>query len=391
MTAPAPHEVVRRLRTVAGEEAQVPLHAPLIGDLEEQRVADCLKSGWVSTVGPLVGEFEQSLSALHEGRPAVACVTGTAALRLALEIAGVGRDAEVLMPALTFVATANAAAHLGAVPHFLDVEEATLGLDPQALRRRLETVAERRDGRLVNRESGRRLAAVLPMHCFGHPVEMEALCIVAADFGLPVVEDATESLGSRYRGRPCGTLAPIAALSFNGNKIVTTGGGGAVICADEGTAQRVRHLGSTAKLPHRWAFLHDRVGYNDRLPNLNAALGLAQLQRLPAMLAAKRRLNDRYAEAFADLPGARLFREAPGSESNHWLNALILDAPDESALEALLTASNDAGLMTRPAWTPLHRLPMYAAAPRAPLPVTESLAARILNLPSSATLELARG
>ena len=295
----------------------------------------------------------------------------------------------MLIPALTFVATANAVSHLGAVAHLIDSCESTLGVDPAKLAAHLDHIGERRGGRTLNRRTGRRLAAIVPMHCFGHPVDMDPLLELAASWQIPVVEDATEALGSCYKGRKCAALAPLAALSFNGNKIVTTGGGGAIVAADKNLARRAKHLTTTAKLPHRWAFVHDRVGYNDRMPNINAAVGVAQLEQLPRFLAAKRALQRHYQSAFAGFAGAKLFCPQPWAESNVWLAALVLDRPEPGVRDALLEASNAAGLMTRPAWTLMHRLAMYKDNARADLATAESLEARLICLPSSAALVFA--
>lgn len=290
------------------------------------------------------------------------------------------------MPSLTFIATANAAHHLGAVPHFVDAAPCTLGIDPAALKCHLERIAETREGRTVNRETGRPLAALVPMHVFGHPVEMDALNALAAEYGIPVVEDAAESLGSRYGDRPCGGLARVGALSFNGNKIVTTGGGGAIVTDDADLARHARHLTTTAKVAHAWAFLHDEIGYNYRMPNLNAALGVAQLAQLDDRLARKRRLARAYMDAFAGHDHVAVFAEPAGCRSNYWLNALVLAPGVADARDTVLETLNAAGIMARPVWEPLHSLPIYADAPRAELPVTADLAARIVNLPSSAHL-----
>jgi perosamine synthetase len=380
----APDEVLRRIRSVlpaAGK--RVALHEPRFLGNERAYVTDCIDTAWVSYAGTYVGRFERALADACGTRHAVALANGTVALQVALQVSGVRSRDEVLMPALTFVASANAVVHAGAVPHFVDADEATLGICAEALAAHLSRIGEGRDGALYNSKTGRRISAVLPVHVFGHPVDMDPLTELAARYGLIVIEDATEALGSRYKGRPCGSLAPMAALSFNGNKIVTAGGGGAILTSDDVLATRLRHLTTTAKRPHQWAFLHDEVAWNFRLPNLNAALGLAQLERLAPMLAAKRRLHARYTEAFSDLDGARVFRDVVFAESNYWLVALLLDRGNEELLEPILTATNDAGIATRPAWTPMHRLPMYADSPRANLAVTESVAQRIVNLPSS--------
>jgi len=224
---------------------------------------------------------------------------------------------------------------------------------------------------------------LLPVHIFGHPVDMDPLIELAVRYGLLVVEDAAEALGGRYKGRACGSLAKIAALSFNGNKIATSGGGGAILTDDAALARRIRHLTTTAKQSHPWAFIHDEVAWNFRMPNINAALGLAQIEQLSDAVTAKRRLWRKYADAFSTMPGIRIFEEAPFARSNYWLVSLLLDRGREHTLEPILAATNGAGLMTRPAWTPMHRLTMYADNPRAPLPVTESLVQRIINIPSS--------
>jgi perosamine synthetase len=276
------------------------------------------------------------------------------------------------------------------VPHFVDSAPDTLGLCPARLRAHLETVAEVRDGAVRNRQTGRRIAAVVPVHIFGCPVDMDALAELVADWPMPIVEDAAESLGSRYKGRPCGSLGRLAAVSFNGNKIVTTGGGGAIVTDDAELAQRAKHLTTTAKVPHRWEFYHDEVGYNYRMPNLNAALGVAQLEQLDTRLTAKKRLFEAYRAALAGLDGVRLFEAPPESASNHWLVALVIDADRTPHRNALLDALNDAGLMARPIWTLLHRLPMYAETPRANLSQAEDLEARVINIPSSAYLGAAQ-
>lgn len=258
----------------------VPLHEPRFAGREKEYLQRCIESGWVSSGGPFVEEFESKLAALSGTKFAIAIVNGTAALHAALHIAGVRPSDEVIIPALTFVATANAVTYCGAIPHFVDAEPKAFGLDPQKLKAHLERVAIRKEGKLVNRDTGRPIRAVVPVHVFGHPVDMDALNEVCRPFDLPVIEDATESLGSLYKGKPCGGLGLLGVLSFNGNKIVTTGGGGAIVTNDEALARRAKHLTTTAKQPHAWAFIHDEIGWNYRMPNLNAALGLAQLEEI---------------------------------------------------------------------------------------------------------------
>jgi len=373
-------------RTLGPTDATLALHEPEFQGNEWQYVKDCIDTGWVSSVGSYVDRFERDLSAIT-GAPFVsATANGTAALHTCLILAGVERGDEVLMPALTFIATANAAAYLGAVPHFVDSEERSLGVDADKLQAHLDQVA-RIDGDVcVNRRTGARIRALVVMHVFGHPCDIDALAAVAARWKLVFIEDAAESIGSTYRGRPAGSFGALAALSFNGNKVVTTGGGGAVLTSDPALGRRAKHLTTTARTPHRWSFLHDEVGYNYRLPNLNAALGCAQLERLPDMIARKRQLAARYQASFAGVDGVRFLAEPAGTSSNYWLNAIVLADSQPSRRDELLAALNDAGYMARPVWTLMHRLPMYASAPRADLSVAERLERTVVNLPSSPKL-----
>jgi perosamine synthetase len=380
-------DVLAAVRDVVGEpSALVPLHEPQFGGREWDYIKDCLDTGWVSTVGSYVDRFERQLREVTGVPFAVATVNGTAALHMCLLLAGVRPGDEVLMPTLTFVATANAVSYAAAVPHFVESELESLGVDADALNRYLTETAELRDGTCHNRQTGACIRALVVMHVFGHPCDLHALADVAARWHLVLVEDAAESLGSRHGGRHTGNVGRLAALSFNGNKVVTTGGGGAVLTADAELGRRAKHLTTTARTPHRWSFLHDEVGYNYRMPNLNAALGCAQLEQLAGFVERKRRLAQRYQQAFAKLEGAAFLPEPAGTQSNYWLNSVVLDPSHVEQRDTLLAALNDAGYMSRPIWTPMHRLPMYAACPRMPLPVAESLEARVVNLPSSARL-----
>jgi perosamine synthetase len=375
-------------RAVGPTERPLHLHEPRFAGHEWTYVKECLDTGWVSSAGRFVDQFEVELARTCGARFAIAIVNGTAALHVALRLVGVGPGDEVIVPALTFVATANAVTYCGAIPQFVDSDPATLGLDPEKLQARLQRIALRRDGALINKETGRPIRAVVPVHVFGHPVDMDALGAVCAQFGVAVVEDATESLGSTYHGRPCGSLGRAGVLSFNGNKIVTTGGGGAIVTNDEELAHRAKHLTTTAKQPHPWAFLHDEIGWNYRLPNINAALGLAQLEQLGSFVAAKRVVAQRYAEAFAGVPGVRWMKEPEGSSSNYWLNAILLDDDDMKTRDRVLQACHDAGFLARPAWTLMHRLTMFKNSPRDDLANAESIERRLINLPSSAVLGL---
>lgn len=368
------------------EGGVIGLHEPEFAGNEWEYVKACIDTGWVSSVGKYVDEFESRLAEITGAAHAVAVANGTAALQVALRLAGVGAGDEVLVPTLTFVATANAVCHLGAVPHFVDAEVTTLGLDPDALADHLRDIVEIHSGCPVNRLSGRRIAAVVPMHVFGHAMRIERLIEVADGYGIPVVEDAAESLGTSYCGRHTGTFGLLGTLSFNGNKIITTGGGGAILTNDRELGLRAKHLTTTAKLPHGWRFVHDEVAYNFRLPNLNAALGCAQLESLPRFIAQKRHLAARYREAFAATPDLAFVDAPEGSTSNFWLNAVRIKSSGIEAREQLLSVANGAGYQCRPAWDLMHTLTMFRELPRADLTVSETLAACLVNLPSSARL-----
>jgi perosamine synthetase len=364
----------------------LPLHTPHFEGAEWEYVKDCLDTGWVSSVGSYVDRFEDEVANQCGAAHGVAVVNGTAALQVALEIVGVVAGDEVLMPALTFVATANAAAYLGALPHFVDSDPGTLGLDPHKLDCYLADIAERTLDGIRNRLTGNRIGAIVPMHTFGHPVDMEPLISVAARYGIPIVEDAAESLGSVYKGEKCGSLGRVAAVSFNGNKIITAGGGGAVITDDAELATRAKHLTTTAKVPHKWEFIHDGIGYNYRMPNLNAALGCAQLENLGDYVERKRRLATNYLDAFRDVSGVSVFRERCFARANYWLNCLLLDDPCLETRNLVLEALNDAGLMARPTWTLMCDLDIYATAPCMPLEGARNIEARLINVPSSVAL-----
>jgi perosamine synthetase len=371
--------VIEAVRAAAAEpDAPQPLHEPVFQGREIAYLTECIETGWVSSVGTFVDRFEQDLAAFTGTRRAVAVASGTVALHACLRLAGVEPGDEVLAPTLTFVGTINPIAYAGAIPHFVDSEETTLGVDPAKLATYLETVL----AGPRNRNTGRRVRALIVMHTYGHPARLQELEAVCERFGLVLIEDAAESLGSYYRGIHTGNTGRISALSFNGNKTVTTGGGGAILTNDEALGALAKHVTTTAKQPHRWAFNHDMVGYNYRMPNINAALGCAQLEQLPGFLEAKRALAMRYMETFKDVPGTRVFPEPAECRSNYWLNVLLLDPAHEARRDAVLEATNAAGITTRPAWTLMHRLPMFASAPRMDLCTAESIERRLINLPS---------
>lgn len=374
--------LIRFIRDSYGTNDFIPLHAPVFRGNEKAYLAETIDSTFVSSVGAFVDRFEGEVAAYTGAERAVATVNGTAALHVALLLAGVRPGDLVVTQSLTFVATCNAIAYCSAEPAFVDVDRRTLGLSPQALADWLESSAALdAEGVCRHKADGRAIRACVPMHTFGHPVDLDALVKVCRQWNLALVEDAAESLGSFYRGRHTGTFGAVGTLSFNGNKIMTTGGGGMVLASGE-TGRRAKHLTTTAKRQHAYEFIHDEVGFNYRMPNLNAALGCAQLEWLERFIEAKRALAARYATHLAG-SDLEFVSEPADCRSNYWLNAVI--CRDREHRDALLAKTNDAGVMTRPAWQPMHRLPMYARCPRGPLDRTEWLEARLVNLPSSVT------
>jgi perosamine synthetase len=377
--------VIGRIQEVIGTGEHV-LHRPILGINEKESLAKCIDSTYVSSVGPFVNEFENGLCTFLKSTFAIAVSNGTSALHVALLISGVLPGDEVLLPSLTFVATANAVTYCGAVPHFVDSCVDSLGLDPVAIRIWLEKTADVSNGKCINKVTGRRIRAMIPVHIFGHPSKIKELQQVAEDYCLRLVEDAAESLGSTLNDKHCGTFGSVGILSFNGNKILTTGGGGAILTDDQELAVRAKHLTTTSKVPHQWEFNHDEVGFNYRMPNINASLGCAQLSQLPSFIVSKRKLASAYLESFSGLEGGRIFEETQGCKSNYWLQTLILDESHKQHRNKILEQALAKGLMCRPAWRPLHTLLPYENCPRSPLPVAINLHERIVNIPSSAGL-----
>lgn len=358
----------------------VPLHAPLFTGKEREYVLQCIDSSYVSYVSEFVNRFESAIEAFTGARHAVAVSSGTAALHTALILVGVGPGDEVVMSPLTFAAAGNAVAYTGATPVFVDCDADTLGLSPYALKKFFDRSTKRtRDGLCVNRNTDRRVAACLPVHVFGQPARIEAIASVCLNHGVPLVEDAAESLGSWSGDRHTGTFGAIGVLSFNGNKTITTGGGGAVLSSDDRIAERARHLTTTAKVPHAWRFFHDEVGYNYRMPGLNAALGVAQIERLPVFLEEKRQLASAYADLFARL-GIEFMGNLPGTRSNHWLNCIFLRSV--AARDEFLRTTNAMGVMTRPAWVLLSDLPAFRHCYAENLPNATKRGDTAANVPS---------
>jgi len=377
-----PRKIVGAIQSVVGSDSSA-LHEPCFAGNEWIYLKECLDSTFVSSVGKFVDRFESDLATYTGAKHVVAVVNGTSALHIALQLAGVKADDEVLVPALTFIATANAVSYCGATPHFVDSEERTLGLDPHALREHLQSVSEIRNRQCINRNTGRVIRVVVPVHTFGHPVDIDGFLAVARDFHLAIVEDAAESIGSTYHGLHTGTFGLMGILSFNGNKAITTGGGGVILTNNTEIAHRAKHLTTTAKLPHRWEYAHDEIGYNYRMPNINAALGCAQLEQLSGFLEGKRKLFESYQSAFASVPLVKVVSEPADCRSNYWLQTLLLDGSATDQQEDILEVTNGVGLMIRPAWMLLNRLKPYVDCPRMDLSVAESLQKRLINLPSS--------
>jgi aminotransferase in exopolysaccharide biosynthesis len=375
-------DVVNAIRSVIGPNPTA-LHEPSFEGNEWIYLKECLDSTFVSSVGKFVDRFEMDLASYTGSKYAISVVNGTAALQIALKLAGVRKDDEVLIPALTFVATANAVTYCNAVPHFVDTEEKSLGIDAPKLRQYLQDKTSQHSGKCVNNITGRIIRALVPMHTFGHPSDMDGLLSIAKDFNLVLIEDAAESLGSFYGGKHTGTFGLFGTISFNGNKTITTGGGGVILTDNESLARQAKHLTTTAKIAHAWEFRHDEIGYNYRLPNINAALGCAQLEQLPGKLTAKRDLFARYYAAFSDVKGVTLFKEPFNTHSNYWLQTLILDETESENRNAILEATNNQGIMTRPAWVLLSELEPFKTFPSMDLPTARSLSTRIINIPSS--------
>lgn len=372
--------LVNFIRELYQSNEFIPLHAPLFRGNELKYVSETIESTFVSSVGKFVDEFEQKIAGYTGTAKAVATVNGTAALHSALYLAGVQAGDLVITQPLTFVATCNALYHMGAEPVFVDISTNTLSLCPDALLQFLLQQAGTDDSGCYLKSTGQRIRAVMPMHTFGHPAALDEIMQICEQWQLVLIEDAAESLGSYYKGHHTGTIGHFGALSFNGNKIITTGGGGMLLCANLKDGEHAKHLTTTAKVPHRWEFYHDEPGFNYRLPNLNAALGCAQMESLTYFLVQKRKVAMQYQAFFAD-SDYQFVNEPAQCQANFWLNAII--CPDLASRDKLLHTTNDAGVMTRPVWQLMHQLPAFKQAICGPLSTAEDLAQRLVNLPSS--------
>lgn len=386
MTTIIQNDVVSSLMNLFGTEKNVFLHEPLFRGNEWQYVKECIDTGWVSSVGKYVDRFEKDLADYTGAKYALVTANGTAALHMCYLLSGVQANDEVLVPTLTFVATCNALTYCSAIPHFMDCEEKYLGVDISKLEDHLKEIAEIKNNTCFNQKTGRVIRAICVMHTFGHPIDLDPLLALAKKYYLIVIEDAAEALGSYYKNQHVGHHGLVGALSFNGNKIATTGGGGAILTDDEAIARHAKYITTTAKQPHSWEYRHTEVGYNYRMPNINAALGCAQLEKMNYFLSEKRKLANKYQKVFSTISDTRFLTEPHFAKSNYWLNAIVLDADIEDERNTILKSLNDAGIGVRPIWELMHRLPMYKDAPHMDLSFSESLVKRVINIPSSVVL-----
>ena len=374
-------KITNFIKELYGNQEFIPLAVPVFVGNEKKYLNECIDTTFVSSVGKFVDRFEEMVAEYTGAKRAVVCVNGTNALHMALMLAGVERNDEVLTQALTFIATCNAIAYIGAHPVFIDVDRDTMGLSPIALRKWLEDNAEIKNPVCYNKHTGHRIKACVPMHTFGHPSKIEDIAAACQEYHIELVEDAAESIGSLYKGRHTGTFGKIGALSFNGNKTITTGGGGMLLFNDEELGKFAKHITTQVKVPHRWEFVHDHIGYNYRMPNINAALGCAQMEHLEEYVLNKRETAKRYAEFFKNIDGIDFFIEPEDSRSNYWLNVVMLN--DKTTQQEFLQYTNDHGVMTRPIWELMNRLPMFEHCQHDSLENTLWLADRVVNIPSS--------
>ncbi|HQG76621.1 MAG TPA: LegC family aminotransferase [Bacteroidales bacterium] len=361
-------------------DGNIPLHGPVFNGNEMKYLEECIDTTFVSSAGKFVDRFETEIARYTGAAKAVACVNGTNALHLALILAGVKDGDEVITQPLTFVSTANSIKYCSAFPIFLDVDKDTLGLSPESLSNFLEIMTRQESGKCINKLTSRKITACVPMHTFGHPCRIDEIVVVCKKHNIIVVEDAAESMGSIYKGKHTGTYGDIGVFSFNGNKILTTGGGGMLLFNDLEKAKHAKHLTTQAKVIHPWEYFHDEVGYNYRMPNINAALGLAQLEQLDNFLNIKRRIAQEYNNFFRSID-IQFVGEPQNSRSNYWLNSIIFE--NKEFRDSFLKFSNENGVMTRPAWELMHRLPMYKNVQRGDLTKAEWISDRLVNIPSS--------
>ncbi len=376
-------KTVQFIQKVYNTNEFLPLHEPVFFGNEKKYLNECIDSTFVSSVGKFVDQFEEMMAEYAGAKYAVATVNGTAALHIALKLVGTDEESEVITQPLTFIATCNAISYCNATPVFVDVDKDTMGLSPKSLLSFLQTQTIQKDSACYNKTTGKKITAVVPMHTFGHPCKIDEIVAICDEYNIALVEDAAESLGSYYKGKHTGTFGKLAAFSFNGNKTITTGGGGMIITDDEALAKHAKHLTTTAKVPHPYEYIHDEVGYNYRLPNLNAALGCAQMEILDTILKNKRDLADEYSSFFTTT-NIDFARELKGSKVNYWLNAIILK--DKEQRDLFLKETNNSGVMTRPIWALMNKLEMFKACQSTDLPNALWLEERVVNIPSGVRL-----
>jgi len=364
----------------------IPLHEPEFTGKENFYLKKCIESTFVSSVGKFIDLFEKKIKKITKSKHAIAVVNGTSAIHIGLKLMGVKINDEVLVPTLTFVSPVNATIYLGAIPHFVDSDYETFGVNPKKLNDYLKSNTILKNGKCINKKTNREIKALIVVHIFGHPANIDELKKISTNFNIPILEDAAEGIGSFYNNKHVGTFGKIGAISFNGNKTITTGGGGVILTNDEIMAKRAKHITTTAKLPHRWEYHFSEVGYNYRMPNLNAALGLAQLENLPKFLSKKRKLFKKYVEIFKKIKGITIKKEPTGCKSNYWLQTLMIDEKNKHHKDILLEITNKNKIMTRPCWKPMHQLEHFKDFPRMDLSVAEDLYSRLINLPSSSNL-----
>ncbi|MBU1341212.1 MAG: LegC family aminotransferase [Proteobacteria bacterium] len=379
-------EIINTLLGILSPDDVIPLHEPFFYGNEKKYINDCIDTRFVSSIGAYVTQFETLLAEFTGAKHVIATVNGTSALHISLLMAGVRQGDEVLVPALTFVATANAVTYCTATPHFIDSNPVTLGIDVEKLDHYLQQNTRMENNICINTTTLRPIRAIVPVHIFGTPVDMDPLMKICNKFHLTLIEDAAESLGSYYKGTHTGTFGLCGALSFNGNKTITTGGGGAILCNNEKIALQAKHLTTTARLNNNFHYVHDQTGFNYRMPNINAAIGCAQIEQLPYFLKKKRKLAFKYINAFEPVKGVAIINEPDYAKNNFWLNTLMLDKPDNKLLQTILERTNRMGIQTRPIWTLLHKLPMYKRCPSMELSCALELEDRVINIPSSINL-----
>jgi len=361
----------------------IPLHEPRFVGNEKKYLNECIDSTFVSSVGRFVDEFEEKIASYTSAKYAIATSNGTSALHISLLLADVGQNSEVITQPLTFVATCNAVSYCGAQPIFIDVDKDTMGLSPSALKSFLENNTTVKNQQCINNKTGKVIKACVPMHAFGQPCRIDEIKEICDKYNIFLIEDAAESVGSIYKGKHTGTFGQVGVMSFNGNKIITSGGGGCIVTNDKALAKKAKHLTTTAKVPHKWNFNHDMIGYNYRMPNLNAALLVAQLENLDNFISRKRKLASRYEEFFSDID-CIFVKESIVSKSNYWLNSIILK--NKQQRDKFLDETNSNGVMTRPIWTLMNKLPMFEHAQCGDLSNSEWLEDRVVNIPSSVIL-----